>query len=146
MKQETKEVLYLSAIVACSFAFFHLGQIADNKCAAAIIEKQKLSNDSISKAANAKINFCINNRPSLSNTEQTLDKFRLFKEVGCPQRLLYAECDKACREEILSEVKTDLELNNWSSYKEADPDDLFELTGIKPEGLPLPDEDFRPEP
>lgn len=146
MKQETKEVLYLVAIVACSFAFFNLGQIADNKCAAAVAEKRKLADDNINKAANAKIDFCLNNRPSLSNPKQTLDKFRLFKEIGCPQRLLYADCDQDCREEILSEVKTDLELNNLSSYKEADPDDLFELTGIKPEGLPLPDEDFRPEP
>lgn len=146
MKQKTKEVLYLVTIVVCSFAFFHLGQIADNKCAAAISEKRKLSDNSINKAANAKINFCLNNRPSLSNHKQTLDKFRLFKEIGCPQRLLYAECDQTCREEILSDVKMDLEFNNWNNYKETDPDDLFELTGIKPEGLPLPDEDFRPEP
>lgn len=146
MKQETKEVFYWAAIIACSFGFFQLGQRADNKCAAAVLEKRKIIEDSINKAANAKINFCLHNRPSLSNPQQTLDKFRLFKEIHCPQRLLYADCDEACREEILSDVKTDLEINDWSAYETTDQDDLFELTGIKPEGLPLPDEDFRPEP
>lgn len=146
MKQKTKEVLYLVAIVVCSFAFFHLGQVADNKCAAAVTEKRKIIDNNINKAANAKIDFCLHNRPSLSNPRQTLDKFRLFKEIGCPQRLLYTDCNQDCREAILSDVKMDLEINNWDSYKAEDPDDLFELTGIKPEGLPLPDEDFRPEP
>ena len=146
MKQETKEVLYMVAIVACSFAFFHLGQVADNKCAAAVAEKRKIVDNNINKAVNAKIDFCLHNRPSLSNPQQTLDKFRLFKEIGCPQRLLYADCDQICREEILDNVRIDLEINDWSKYNVKDPDDLFELTGIKPEGLPLPDEDFRPEP
>lgn len=146
MKQETKEVLYWCAIIACSFAFFQLGQIIDDKCAAAVAAKSKAVEDSINKAANAKINFCLHNRPSLSNPQQTLDKFRLFKEMRCPQRLLYADCDQVCREEILYNVRTDLEIDDWNDYDAKDPDDLFELTGIKPEGLPLPDEDFRPEP
>lgn len=146
MKQETKEVLYWCAIIACSFAFFQLGQRIDDKCAAAVTEKRKIIDNNINKAANAKINFCLHNRPSLSNPRQTLDKFRLFKEMHCPQRLLYDDCDQTCREEILDNVRIDLEIDDWSKYNVKDPDDLFELTGIKPEGLPLPDEDFRHEP
>lgn len=146
MKQVTKEALYIIAIVASSFIFFHLGQVADNKCAAAISAKRKAVEDSLNKAANAKINFCLRNRPSLNNPRNTLEKYRLFKEINCPQRLLYADCDQTCREEIFFNVKTDLEINNWDADKIQDPDDLFEMIGAKPEGLPLPDEDFRPEP
>lgn len=127
MKQETKDIIYLVTIIACSLGFFHLGQIADNKCAVAVFEKRKVVEDSINKAATAKIDFCLHNRPSLSDPKQTLDKFRLFKEMRCPQRLLYADCDQACREEILFNVKMDLEIDNWDDYKTQDADDLFEL-------------------
>lgn len=135
MKQETKEVLYWCAIIACSFAFFHLGQVSDNRCAAAIEAKSKAATESKDKAATAKLDFCIRIKPPLENNRKMLSGFNLFKRIHCPERLLYADCDEACREDLIFNIGFDLD--SWDSYEKDDPDDLF---------LRMDQENYIPEP
>lgn len=134
MRQETKEALYIGAIVVCSFAFFRLGQIVDNRCATEIQSRNSRLIDSEEKAAIAKLEFCINNRPQLDDIQQVTDKFELFKRIHCPERLLYSDCDKSCREDLVFDIKIDM--SSWDSYKNNDV----------VHDLPLPNEDVYPEP
>lgn len=126
MKQEKKEALYILAIIVCSFAAFRLGQTLDSRCAAAVEAQRQAVIDSEYKAAAAKLDFCIKNRPPLNNNKRMAGAFHLFKEMRCPERLLYAECDDVCRKELITSISLDIQ--NWDNYKEVDdPDDLFKL-------------------
>lgn len=134
MKPQTKEAIYIGGIVICSIVFFNLGQIADNRCASEIRARDNLLMDSEEKAAAAKLDFCISNRPSLNDKQQMIDKFELFRKMRCPERLLYSDCDQICRKKLILDITIDM--SSWDNYE--DEDDSYDL--------PLPNEGIYPEP
>lgn len=131
MKQESREALYILAIFGCSFGFFLLGQHLGGN---SIQAKPVVSDDSKGKAAAAKLDFCLKNAPTSSNPKEILKTFRLFREMKCPEQLLYSECDQNCRENLLWEIE--LDLSNWDNYANIKDNNA----------LPLPGEDAYPEP
>lgn len=122
---EKKEVLYLIAIVACSLLSFAVGTKFDGKCAAAVERESKINTQSKNKAIEAKINFCLKNRPESDSPDETLKSFRLYKELHCPERLLYTDCDEACMNDARLQVS--LDIDNWANYEPQDKDDLFQI-------------------
>ena len=124
MREETKDVLYILAILASSFIFFNIGQRVDNKCAQRIDEQRLHIEEGENKAAAAKLDFCIKNRPSLDDKQQFLEKFDLFKKIHCPQRLLYGDCDKYCREDLIFDIKSDMDY--WENYTNNNKEDYLE--------------------